>query len=1109
MFENHTNNNIQKIIVLMIFTVFAFNLNLNGKQNGSYLKIQTENDTGVAVENKMWEHILTSQNSYPNPYKDVILQVRYWNDDSTTVYETYGFWDGDSTFKIRYYFPASGIWHWRTFCSDTTNSGLHGISGTVSVSEYNGNNKIYLHGGLKVSDNKRYLTYADGTPFFWMGGTAWPLPMSATFDQWKKYIDDRHSKKFTVVQIAPAKAHGYTEFTSYPVNRKGDVCFFSDDKWNPAYWQEFDKFVEYANSKGMVVLLVGLAEPVYDKLTNDDAELFARNINARMEGYHVILSPAFDTYQPQWNADYDSTGFTLTYSKQLISQHAGHSYSDTELNEFVRPFKDKEYMEIALNQTGHNGGDLEKCYRKARKWNINLYNLPPVLPVINTEAYYSAGKYAPQIINPERQGTDENARELGWISVLSGSCGYTYGALGIWNYPEDSDDELYIPFDTAMSYISSTQMKYIVEFFESFNWWELVPRHEAVLNNDNLPEIRKMVLAVAESGKFGAAFLPGNDSISIDMQVFSNNVDAFWFNPVNGKFTTGEKNVANNGIHSFFPPSPGEWALFLNDADTAVISWESEITVKQTDTNSVTLVFGKSGYGTNAVDKFLGEEQLPPAQPGSFDVRFLLDDNSTTRVDFRNDLNDEITWKIKFRRNSNNDTVKFYWNKNNLPYGSFFLRDTIDGSYINLNMKNTDSLILNDANTCELLIAYKNEDNSLLDFSAGWNLISVPLLANDMSIRGIFGNDSATVLKYDTVYKAEETLQIGVGYWLKQSNNGSRIIYGNESGQKVKINKGWNLIGVFKQPVVASNIKTNPPGLISSSFFEFDKFYKPVDILLPGKGYWVKSNGEGEIDVSIQNSNRTNPDPETVKQPQIYIGMIASNCNDTIPLVFGLDSLASINPDVNFGEFEIPPPPPDGIFDVRIISDAAPVSSYSNIENISGKYHKCKLNYQSASDCDSIKLKWELPHGVTLNIKDTAEGSKINSDFTEGEGELILTGNEIGELLLTFYYSDVLLSNRETENLSFKFDLMQNFPNPFNPSTTIKYSIPSPLNVTLTVYDVLGRKVATLVNGKQPPGQYSIHFDALSATGGLPSGIYFYKLKAGNLRKVRKMLLIK
>jgi len=82
---------------------------------------------------------------------------------------------------------------------------------------------------------------------------------------------------------------------------------------------------------------------------------------------------------------------------------------------------------------------------------------------------------------------------------------------------------------------------------------------------------------------------------------------------------------------------------------------------------------------------------------------------------------------------------------------------------------------------------------------------------------------------------------------------------------------------------------------------------------------------------------------------------------------------------------------------------------------------------------------------------------------------------------------------------------MQNYPNPFNPITNIRYSIPYTENVKLIVYDVMGREIATLVNEKQSPGTYEATFDGSA----FASGVYFYKLIAGDFSKTKKLLLIK
>jgi hypothetical protein len=85
------------------------------------------------------------------------------------------------------------------------------------------------------------------------------------------------------------------------------------------------------------------------------------------------------------------------------------------------------------------------------------------------------------------------------------------------------------------------------------------------------------------------------------------------------------------------------------------------------------------------------------------------------------------------------------------------------------------------------------------------------------------------------------------------------------------------------------------------------------------------------------------------------------------------------------------------------------------------------------------------------------------------------------------------------------FTLDQNFPNPFNPATGIRYAIPSALFVTLKVYDVTGREVATLVRGEKPAGSYEVQFNPTD----LASGVYFYRLQAGNFSRSRMMLLVR
>lgn len=85
------------------------------------------------------------------------------------------------------------------------------------------------------------------------------------------------------------------------------------------------------------------------------------------------------------------------------------------------------------------------------------------------------------------------------------------------------------------------------------------------------------------------------------------------------------------------------------------------------------------------------------------------------------------------------------------------------------------------------------------------------------------------------------------------------------------------------------------------------------------------------------------------------------------------------------------------------------------------------------------------------------------------------------------------------------YRLAQNYPNPFNPTTKIKFQTAHPGNVKLIVYDILGKKVKTLVNEFKPAGKYEIEFEG----NNLPSGVYLYRIESENFKETKKMILLK
>ncbi len=151
-----------------------------------------------------------------------------------------------------------------------------------------------------------------------------------------------------------------------------------------------------------------------------------------------------------------------------------------------------------------------------------------------------------------------------------------------------------------------------------------------------------------------------------------------------------------------------------------------------------------------------------------------------------------------------------------------------------------------------------------------------------------------------------------------------------------------------------------------------------------------------------------------------------------------------------------------------------------------------------------------LSNGSNLMI---AEDVSSDGRYIVGYGYNAISGQYEGFLLDTQDPTNVI----SEQYISNTFQLFQCYPNPFNPFTTIQYSIPQRNNVILKVYDILGNEVATLVNEEKPAGTYEVEFKSHSDGGqNLPSGVYFYriaihsdKLSAGSFTETKKMTLIK
>jgi len=156
---------------------------------------------------------------------------------------------------------------------------------------------------------------------------------------------------------------------------------------------------------------------------------------------------------------------------------------------------------------------------------------------------------------------------------------------------------------------------------------------------------------------------------------------------------------------------------------------------------------------------------------------------------------------------------------------------------------------------------------------------------------------------------------------------------------------------------------------------------------------------------------------------------------------------------------------------------------------------------------------WQVAGQVTLGTTAAMKGIILCQTAIAMNTGATLNGRGLAQTAVTLDASSVIIPTTvnavENESAPQAFALLQNYPNPFNPSTRIQYSLEKVVRVSLKVYNVLGLEVATLVNGRQEAGSYTVLFNIDKGTFCLSSGVYFYRLEAGPFVSTKKLILMK
>jgi hypothetical protein len=416
-------------------------------------------------------------------------------------------------------------------------------------------------------------------------------------------------------------------------------------------------------------------------------------------------------------------------------------------------------------------------------------------------------------------------------------------------------------------------------------------------------------------------------------------------------------------------------------------------------------------------------------------------------------------------------------------------------------------------------------DTLKIPISSSWNLVSSYIDPDDKDIKTIFSNidDPELFVKdgFGNVYWPGNNIN-EIGSW---DVNQSYMVYVNRADtiryigtmveiqqQSIRLEQGWNYTAFFSPvPMDIKHAFSSLDDKLELVKTHDGSIYWPrysantVDRLLPGRGYQLYMKGEGlllypHIDgpsVTINDGETIIPLVQQVEddEEKHYIPTY-SNTGESAVLVVELDSLygkGEIGVWCNEGEL---------IGSGSVHDDRAVMVIWGNnvrtSEKIDGAIPGETLQLTFWSSIDSTEYDLTL-----LNIRDILAGDESGDSLRYyPEGIFIVNAaierDEKGD--------DVDEGEIETpEGLPIRFTLHQNFPNPFNPSTSIRFSVPDEVHVNLAIYNVLGQEIDILVNEVKPPGNYEYFFDAAN----LPSGIYIYNLSAGFYIETKKMVLIR
>ena len=375
-----------------------------------------------------------------------------------------------------------------------------------------------------------------------------------------------------------------------------------------------------------------------------------------------------------------------------------------------------------------------------------------------------------------------------------------------------------------------------------------------------------------------------------------------------------------------------------------------------------------------------------------------------------------------------------------------------------------------------LILELRNETGPTditVSYNIGWNMVGLPLEVEDASYGTLFSDAvDGTLYGYEGTYYGSDVLEMGNGYWLVFTNDGSADISGEAiTSLTISLSEGWNLITGISSPVPVESISDPGSIIVSGTIYGYGGTYYNTDAIEPGKGYWINASADGDV---------TFGDGVARSRP-VFEDMTAGANTLTIDgqdLCFGIDIPAD-----KMMSYSLPPKPPPGAFDVRFSGDTRIGGKNSEIEVMS-PYETITISYDVVLDAGEY-MHWVL----------TSESG--DEYILEEDGEITVPTED------TFTLARVPV-------IPIAYALHQNYPNPFNPITTLRYDLPVDNHVILTIYNLNGREIHQIVNTSQPAGHHSVMWNATNSFGKpVSAGVYLYQIRAGEFVQTRKMVLLK